>query len=65
VSISSNKGWEKSVVVTNEKKEEKATILIDYNHLSIRCKFYFDTLHCMKDCPNRLDLKKPKNGSIG
>lgn len=45
--------------------QKKATILIDYNHLPIRCKFCFNTSHSVKDCPNMSDTKRAKGKSTG
>jgi hypothetical protein len=58
VSILSNKGWEKLITISNG-----ATIIIDYNHLPIRCKFFLDTSHWVRDCPNRMDSKRTKKNS--
>ncbi len=43
-------GWEIIVEIKNEFTWDIATILIDYNHLPIHCKFCFDYSHQIKDC---------------
>jgi hypothetical protein len=42
-------GWEIIVEIKNEFIRDIATILIDYNHLPIHCKFCFDYSHQTKD----------------
>lgn len=44
-------GWEIIVEIKNEFTRDIATILIDYNHLPIHYKFFFDYSHQTKDCP--------------
>jgi hypothetical protein len=65
VSLQSSQGWEQSVIVTSAITKKKTTILIDYNHLPIRCKFCFNTSHCVKECPNRCDIRRPKTKNAG
>jgi hypothetical protein len=65
VSILSNKEWEKSVTVSNAATNKKTTIIIDYDHLPIRCKFCMDPSHRVRNCPNREDSWGPRKGSSG
>jgi hypothetical protein len=61
VALDSGAGWEPSVVVTNSITQTKATILIDYNFLPIRCRYCFSTEHCIKDCPARSEGRKQRS----
>jgi hypothetical protein len=61
LALDSGAGWEPSVVVTNSISETKATILIDYHFLPIRCRYCFSTEHCIKDCSAKnVNMQKKK-----
>jgi hypothetical protein len=64
LALDSGAGWEPSLVVTNSTSETKATILIDYHFLPIRCRYCFSTKHCINDCSAK-NVNKPKKKSQG
>jgi hypothetical protein len=53
VGLQSGVGWEQSVIVTNQHTQATSTVLIDYDHLPIRCRYCGDTAHCLRDCSVR------------
>jgi hypothetical protein len=60
LALDSGAGWEPTVLVTNSISQTKATILIDYNYLPIRCRYCLSTDHCIKDCPIKSVIRKPR-----
>jgi hypothetical protein len=41
------------VQVTNSHTQTTSTVMVDYEHLSIRCRYCRDIAHCLRDCPSR------------
>jgi hypothetical protein len=59
IGIQSGKGWEHSVIIINSHTLSKSIVLIDYYHLSIRCRYCGDPGHCLHDCPLRPGPRRP------
>jgi hypothetical protein len=58
--LESGRGWQTSVVITNSATQLNSGVLIDYNFLPIRCRYCLNTAHCVKDCPLRPGLRRPR-----
>jgi hypothetical protein len=49
IGLNPKEGWETEVVISRS-SGEKVPVLIDYDHLPIRCRFYWSTQHQVKNC---------------
>lgn len=58
--LDTNHGWEIELEIEDHKTRNLITILADYAHLPIRCKFCFDVQHKVSLYPHRLGAKPPK-----
>jgi hypothetical protein len=58
VSLQSGAGWEHSVTITNKHTQAILTVLIDYDHLLIRCCYCNDTTYCLRNCTIRLGPRR-------
>lgn len=50
--------WEQSVVVKNSHTKMETKVLIDYNNLSICCKFCIAVDHCFQNCHLRTGTRR-------
>jgi hypothetical protein len=63
VPLDVREGWETMLVVKNDATRESAFVLVDY--LLIRCRFYLNPTHWIKDCPTLADTKQRTWKKVG
>lgn len=63
VLLQSSIDWEQSMVVENSHTKMETKVLIDYNNLSICCKFCIAVDHCFQECPLQTGTRRATQAS--